>query len=215
VYALSQDYIRDNNNPDVPSAGSAALGPVGTGMIVAGGRNDTIIQNKVKNQGSWGILVVRFPDAGPPPPIAHCEGGDMNVLPGFCYYDSWGHEVTRNRFENVGFFGNPTNGDLGEISGQHDPGNCSHGNPDASRVVSSAPGNLQQTHATCGVPNAGAALTDPLTIQVICATQVFGPCPDQPGMHYPRATQVQLKPLPTERSMRNPCRGVPANPWCS
>ena len=27
-----------------------------------------------------------------------------------------------------GFFANPTNGDLAEISNQHDPGNCWHGN---------------------------------------------------------------------------------------
>jgi hypothetical protein len=209
-----RNYIHDNNNPNVPSAGSAALGPVGTGMILAGGRNDTIIQNKVRNQGSWGILVVPFPDAGPPPPIAHCQGGDMNVLPGFCYYDSWGQEVTRNRFRNIGFFGNQTNGDLGEISNQHDPGNCWHGNVDSKGPVSSSPDALQATHGTCGVPNAGASLSDPLTSQVICATEVFGPCPDQPGMHYPRQTQVQLKPLPVQGTMRNPCKGVPSNAWC-
>src|SRR3989454_1956018 len=58
-----KNYIHDNNNPNVPSAGSAAFGPVGTGMVIAGGRNDTIIDNRVRNQGSWGILVVPFPDA--------------------------------------------------------------------------------------------------------------------------------------------------------
>ena len=208
------NYIHDNNNPNVPSAGSAAFGPVGTGMVLAGGRNDTIIDNRVENQGSWGILVVPYPDSGPPPPIAHCEGGDTNVLPGFCYYDSWGHEVTGNFFKNVGFFGNDTNGDLAEISALHDPGNCWHDNKGLANTVTSSPENLQETHATCGVPNAGAALTDPLTGQVICATEVFGPCPDQPGLHYPRVTQVQLKPLPKEKSMPGACHGVPANPWC-
>jgi hypothetical protein len=78
------NFIHDNNNPNVPNAGSAAFGPVGTGMVLAGGRNDTVIDNRVQNQGSWGILVVPYPDAGPPPPVAHCEGGDMTVLPGFC-----------------------------------------------------------------------------------------------------------------------------------
>ncbi len=209
-----RNFIHDNNNPNVPSAGSAALGPVGTGMVLAGGRNDTVVDNRVKNQGSWGILVVPFPDGGTPPPIAHCEGGDTNVLPGFCYYDSWGHEVADNRFVNTGFFGNATNGDLGEISAQHDPGNCWHTNKDRSHTVSSSPDDLQKTHATCGIPNSGASLADPLTAQVICATEVFGPCPDQPGMHYPRATQVQLKPLPTQKSMPGPCRDVPPNPWC-
>jgi hypothetical protein len=211
-----KNYIHDNNNPNVPSAGSAALGPVGTGMIVAGGRNDTITQNKVRNQGSWGILLVPFPDDETPPPVSHCEGGDPNSIlgPAFCYYDDWGNEVSRNRFKNVGFFGNDTNGDLGDISDLHTPGNCWRRNRDPNSV-SSAPDNLQQTHGSCGITNAGASLGDPLTAQVICATEVFGPCPDQPGMHYPRVTQVALKPLPTQKSMRNPCKGVPANPWCS
>jgi hypothetical protein len=80
--------------------------------------------------------------------------------------------------------------------------------------VSSSPADLQTTHATCGIANAGASITDPLSAQVICATEVFGPCPDRPGMHYPRVTQVQLKPLPKEKSMPGACRGVPANPWC-
>jgi hypothetical protein len=207
-----RNYIHDNNNPNVPSAGTAAFGPVGTGMVIAGGRNDTIVDNKVANQGSWGILVVPYPDTGTPPPISNCEGGTQS--PGLCYYDSWGHEIARNHFKNVGFFGNATNGDIAEISAQHDPGSCWHGNTDASRVVSSAPDMLQETHGTCGVPNGGADLASPLATQAICATEVFGPCPDQPGMHYPRATTVQLKALPHQKSMASPCRKVPKNVWC-
>src|SRR5262249_5899908 len=135
--------------------------------------------------------------------------------PGTCFYDSWGHEVTRNRFENVGFFGNVSNGDLGDLSSQHDPGNCWHRNSDASHNVSTAPANLQETHALCGVPNAGAAIIgSDLSDQVICATEAFGPCPDSPGHHYPRTTQVQLKPLPAQKTMAKPCKGVPSNPWC-
>src|SRR5262249_52010537 len=70
-----KNYIHDNNNPNVPRAGSAALGPVGTGIVISGGRNDTIIKNKISNQGSWGVLIVPFPDQGPPPDVAHCTGG--------------------------------------------------------------------------------------------------------------------------------------------
>jgi hypothetical protein len=208
-----RNYIHDNNNPNVPRSGSAALGPVGTGMVIAGGRNDTIIANRVTNQGSWGILVVPYPDTETPPPIAHCEGGDLRPGP-LCYYDSWGHEVTRNRFANVGFFGNVSNADIADLSAEHDPGNCWHGNRDASGSVSSAPAFLQSTHARCGSPNAGADLASDLGEQVICATEILGPCPDEAGHHYPRTTQVQLKPLPAQRTMRNPCKGVPANPWC-
>ena len=60
----------------------------------------------------------------------------------------------------------------------------------------------------------GAGLLDPLSLQVICATQAFGPCPPQPGMSYPRPTNVQMLPLPPQRSMPFPCSGVPHTPWC-
>ncbi len=40
-WVFMHNYVHDNNNPNVPSAGSAAAGPVGTGMSVSGARNDT------------------------------------------------------------------------------------------------------------------------------------------------------------------------------
>ena len=64
------NYIHDNNNPNVPRAGSASLGPPGTGIVVSGGRFDTVTHNRVTNNGSWGILLVPFPDLDTPPPIA-------------------------------------------------------------------------------------------------------------------------------------------------
>src|SRR5207247_9301930 len=63
---------------DLPRSGTAALGPVGTGIVLAGGRHDTVIGNRIRNQGAWGVLVVPYPDTGPPPPIAHCEGGRID-----------------------------------------------------------------------------------------------------------------------------------------
>jgi hypothetical protein len=80
--------------------------------------------------------------------------------------------------------------------------------------VSSAPADLQTTHATCGVANQGADLSSPLAAQVICDTEVFGPCADAPGMHYPRQTVVQMLPLPHERTMDDVCDDVPSGSWC-
>jgi hypothetical protein len=215
------NFIHDNNNANVPMAGSASLGPPGTGMVVSGGRFDTVTQNRVTNNGAWGILLAPFPDTteNPLDTPSHCEGGQLNfvVVPNVlvvpCYYDDWGNEVSDNSLSGNGFFGNPTNGDLADISGLHDPGNCWHGNshPDASPVTS-APANLQGTHATCGVPNQGAGLLDPLSLQVICATQAFGPMPGCGS--YPRPTDVQMLPLPQQPSMPSPCAGVPNTPWC-
>ncbi|MBV8220512.1 MAG: hypothetical protein JO325_18765, partial [Solirubrobacterales bacterium] len=45
-WVFYKNYVHDNNNPDVPSAGAAAAGPVGTGMSISGGRNDTIMDNR-------------------------------------------------------------------------------------------------------------------------------------------------------------------------
>ncbi len=211
------NYVHDNNNPNVPSAGSAALAPVGTGIVVSGGRHDTVTHNRVVNNGAWGVLLVPFPDSGTPPPIANCEGGTTaGPLPG-CYFDDWGNEVSGNVMGANGFFGNPSNGDLAEISGLHDPGNCWHGNRhrDGSPVTSDPP-DIQVTHGTCGVPNQGADLFSVLGIQVACNTQLLGPCESGPGQAYPRTTQVVMPPLPRGlRSMPDPCRGVPANAFCT
>jgi hypothetical protein len=46
-------------------------------------------------------------------------------------------------------------------------------------------------------------------------TEVGGPCADQPGHHYPRTTAVQMMPLARQRTMPDPCAGVPANQWCT
>jgi Periplasmic copper-binding protein (NosD) len=216
-WVFRHNSVHDNNNPDVPGHGSAELGPPGNGLVIAGGRNDTVIDNRFENNGSWAVLVVPFPDTGTPPPIAHCEGGDPNGIPSLglkgCYFGSWGNEIARNTFTNNGSFANPTNGDIGEISDRHTPGNCWHDNTDAGGVTT-APAKLQQTNAACGVAHAGAGIASVLTVQVICATEVFGSCPPKPGMSYPRRTKLTLPALAPQPTMPNPCAGVPANPWC-
>ena len=54
-----------------------------------------------------------------------------------------------------------------------------------------------------------------LTAEVLCATQLVAPCPDGiPQFAYPRPTRVRLHLPPAQRTMPDPCRGVPANPWC-
>lgn len=213
------NWIHDNNNPNVPGSGTADLGPVGTGMIVSGGRHDTIVGNRVERNGSWGVLLAPFPDTGTPPPIAHCEGGVQNpggflgLLGVTCFFDDFGNDVRSNFFRDNGTFGNQTNGDLGDISGQNDPGNCWHGNVDPDGITS-APADLQSTNGQCGVPNHGADILSSLAVEVICASQVFGPCQAVNGPGYPQRTQVSLLPLPPQRSMPDPCEGVPTNPWC-
>jgi hypothetical protein len=217
-WVFEDNYVHDNNNPNVPGHGTAELGWPGGGLIIAGGRNDTVINNRLENNGSWAVSLVPFPDLATPPAVAHCVGGDTNGVPALglkgCYYADWGNEVAHNTFTGNGSFANPTNGDLADVSDTHTPGNCWHDNTDPSGVTS-APANLQQTNATCGVAGAGASLTSTLTTQLICASELLAPCPAKPGMSYPRLTTLVLPALTTQPSMPNPCAGVPANPWCT
>lgn len=214
-WRFTDNYVHDNNNPNVPSSGSAALGPPGAGLVISGGRNDTVIGNRFVRNGSWAVLVVPFVDTDTPPLVAHCQGGVEDFLnPGWCYYAAWGDEVAHNTFRDNGGFGNPTNGDLADLSELHDPGNCWHGNRDPAGVTT-APADLQLTNSRCGIPHQGAAiLGSDLSNQVICATEIFGPCPPAPGMSYPRATNIVLPALRPQPTMPNPCSGVPDNPWC-
>ena len=145
----------------------------------------------------------------------------------FCYYDDWGNEIENNTLSHNGFFGNPSNGDLAEISNLAYPGNCWHGNVDTSGTVinakhfqlgragvTSAPPFLQLfPHNICGIPDAGAGLISILSLEVACNSQFLGPCPNSTSYaNYPRPTGVQMMALPPQPSMPNPCLGVPRNP---
>jgi hypothetical protein len=229
------NYVHDNNDPNVPEAGSAAAGPVGTGMVIAGGRFDTLVHNKVTNNKAWGILTTPYPDTEVPPSDIgqHCQGGapnfDLSPL-GFtgtvpCYFSDWGSEVAHNTFANNGGYGNPTNGDIADLShvppeNPSAPGNCWHDNTDSSGTVSMWPQTLSATNGTCG--QAGV-FPDPaevgvLTVEVACDSQLLFSCAPPPGVpaQYPQTTKVTLKPLPTKQlaTMPDPCKGVPVNPWC-
>src|SRR5207237_1164372 len=90
------------------------------------------------------------------------------------------NEVASNSLRNNGFFGNPTNSDLAAATMLHDPGNCFHDNTDPNGVTSDPP-DIQNpaVMGTCGVPNAGD--TTVLAAELVCASSVFGTCPDVPG----------------------------------
>ncbi len=214
---FKNNYVHDNNNPNVPSK-PEGLRIVGVGIIVTGGRHNRVTGNRVEHNGAWGIVMAPFPDVRKPPKVAHCTGGaetknsDGTVS---CYFDDWDNDVIGNKLANNGFFGNPTNGDLADISGQNTPGNCWHDNvhTDGS-AVTSEPSDLQATHTDCMAANHGDDLTSELAQQAICASELTGPCADDATHHYPRTTNIKVHKLPKLAGMKNPCAGVPANPWC-
>ena len=209
---IENNFVHDNNDPNVPGSGIAGSAPVGTGIEVAGGRNDTVLSNRVEHNGAWGIVVHDFPDTETPPPISNCQGGTQ--VPGaVCYFPAFGNEVATNALRDNGFFGNPTNSDLAAATMAHDPGNCFHGNTDPNGVTSDPP-DIQNpaVMGTCGVPNQGD--TTVLVAELVCASSVFGTCPGVPGATYPRTTAVTMPAAPPQATMPDPCAGVPPNAWC-
>ncbi len=197
----------------MPGAGAAASSPVGTGISISGGRFDTVMGNRIVHNGAWGLLLVPFPDTDTPPPIAHCEGGTQTGSLGFgCLYDDWGNQVFENEFSENGFFGNPTNGDIGQITFfGGNPVNCLRRNKLPGGV---SPESLLTN--TCGTTGSGE-INQPLLEQVECNTQILSTKPCPAGSEYPRKTAVKMHALPRAKklpTMPNPCAGVPKNPWC-
>ncbi len=43
---------------------------------------------------------------------------------------------------------------------------------------------------------------------------MFAHVPEQARTSYPRRTKIVLPPLTTQKTMPNPCKGVPDNAWC-
>jgi len=211
-WVVMNNVFRDNNNPNVPKAGNAAAGPVGTGMTLSGGRNDTVMNNTFENNGAWGFLMVPFPDSSTPEYNQSCTGtgGVENAAFG-CIYDPMNSKLAHNTFKNNGFFKNPSNGDYGQlVLNTNKPSNCFVGNVAPN---GSAPPNLETLYPVCGVNRAAANTGGPLLAQVLCDTN-FGVCPA--GASYPALTKVVMHPLPTNlTSMPNPCAGVPDNAFCT
>jgi len=211
-WVFMHNNVHDNNNPNVPQAGTASKGPVGTGMTLSGGRNDTVMNNTFANNGAWGFLMIPYPDSSTPQFNQSCTGtgGVENGAFG-CIYDPMNNALVGNHFTNNGTFKNPSNGDFGQITlNTGKPANCYRGN---AAPNGSTPADLQQSQPTCGIPTTGAKTGGVLLGQVLCDTG-SGPC--GADMNYPKSTGVVIHPLPSGLpGMVNPCSGVPDSAWCS
>jgi hypothetical protein len=219
----ANNNLHDNNNPNVPGSGAGLAGgaPVGTAMVLAGTTNITLSGNTVKHNGAWGELIADLPDQESPAENNPnpCQGGTYAPVPGgeTCDYPAWGNVSENNRFSDNGFFGNPTNGDIGLSTMEHDPGNCFNGDttPDGTDPagIETNPA-YQPSGGMCTQANSGDQ--GPLAAEALCATQLVFPCPGLPGANYPRAAaKFTLPPAPSNlASMPDACADVPRNPWC-
>jgi len=214
---IEHNLIAGNNNANVPTSGLTPA--VGTGVEVSGGSFDTVRDNIITGNGSWGVVTHDYPDFETPPPGSHCQGG-VQVAPTLCVFPANGNLVYGNSFAGDGSFGNPTNGDLATVgllqgvSGV--PRNCFFHNHDATGALTSEPANIESPSVDgppCASP--GTSLDAALVTQLVCATgaTTLGPCPS--GFTYPKQTHISIAPLPTLPSMPNPCDGVPDNGFCA
>jgi hypothetical protein len=229
-WIVTGNNIHDNNNRDVPGNG---LGLVGAGVVVAGGSHDTITDNVFTNNGAWAVALVPFTSGVQNGPTDCTDGGGtwdnafINTIAGgpACFFNPEGSIVSSNTFMDNGGFGQPTNGDLADLSdfspigipaaapGQ---GNCWHDNVDPAGVTSS-PANLQLTNGDCATAGPGASVASPLLGQVLCNLHQLLPSdPLCNGATYPQQDPTfPLLPLPAQPSMPDPCSALPRTiPWC-
>ncbi len=212
---IEHNVIADNNNANVPTSG--LMPAVGAGVEISGGAFDTVRDNLIFNQGSWGVVTHDYPDLEKPPPGSHCQGG-VQVTPTLCLFPAHGNRVYGNLFVRDGSFGNVTNGDLatvGLLPNSATPRNCFYDNRAAPAPLTSEPANIQSATVDgqpCGTK--GTSIDPALVGQLICATgaTALGSCPK--GSHYPKQTQITLAPLPVLPTMPDPCAGAPENSFC-
>jgi hypothetical protein len=230
-WVVTGNYFHDNNNRDVPGNG---LGLVGVGMLVLGGRHDTITGNLFARNGAWAAVADIWFSGVQNGPADCTSGGGIwdnpyaDTLGGgpTCFFSDFGNVFAGNVFAGNGFFGQPTNGDLADLSdfsavgipapapGQ---GNCWHGNIDPSGVTS-WPAGLQQTNGNCATGGPGGSVTGPLVGQLFCNYLQLPPSdPLCGGAVYPQQDpSFSLLPLPPQPAMPDPCSALPRMiPWCA
>ena len=212
--ALPQ-HVRSQQQPEAPSAGSAAAGPVGHRHVAVGRPERHRDGQPVRGQRRVG------PDHDSVSRTAASRARAASSMgsgrAAACSTKAATH-VIDNTFSHNGFFGNPSNGDLGPDELRAGPDQLlqrqrgarrrrRHHHPGESRAdvpdVQRADGRRQR--------NGGRVVPD----EVLCDAQVSlaagakPPC--QPTDHYPRRTKVVMHPLPKHlATMPNPCAGVPA-----
>ena len=224
------NHVHDNNNPNVPRYGIAGAAPPGTGILMPGVRNYTVMDNTISGNKAWGVLVTDYPDTEQAPSVATtpCAGGtDLSTpLTPLCDYQAFGNEITGNTFSGNGGYGNPSNGDITFVStppaGGGSP-NCFLGNTDTSGTVSFDPAANAAVDSSCSTPPNTNLNGDVSALEEICSAPgaitlpALGSinCNTVPGATYPIQTSVTLLPIPhNQATMPDPCAGVPNNPWC-
>jgi hypothetical protein len=187
------NYIHDNNDNDVPGSinGFTSVAPLGIGVDNAGGWDNIIRGNLIKNHKHAGVLMHWFFT----PPVHN--------------------QVLYNTFVRAGYAEGVGDADIAfDGTGQM---NCVEGN---RRLTASgyAPATVDPPNPVgltdCGAGNPGRSNLgrgvytpgDPV-VSVMTALNAV-------GITEPRDYQGPGPRPAAQRTMPNPCAGAPANPWC-
>ena len=208
-YVIRNNYIHDNNNPNTPGTGLTAVSAIGSGVELAATQHVSVVNNRIENNGSWGVITHDLPDPESGP--AMCRGGNdipavPNVSPEVCYFFSRGNHVANNRFLGNGSYGNVTNGDIAnqssgagatsdpENSAQFDPNCFATNTNNGSSTVTEWPADLPPGTGLQEAPCPPGRFDSTVLLgQLVCATgadslfsngAVTTPCPE--GAVYPQ-----------------------------
>ncbi|HXA41702.1 MAG TPA: hypothetical protein VNV65_02195 [Candidatus Solibacter sp.] len=181
-YVIRGNYIHDNNNNNTPGQGLTAVSGVGTGVELAATQHISVVNNRIENNGSWGVVTHDFPDPETGP--AGCQGGVFDPTHNVCLWYSRGNYVANNKFLNNGGNGNASNGDIAnQASGALDASACPQNNTACTPAPNADPncfasnsnsgsGGLSEWPAMLQEAPCPPGLSDPtvLTAQLVCAT---------------------------------------------
>jgi hypothetical protein len=185
------NYIHDNNDHDVPGSGITAIAPVGMGIDIAGGWDNVIRGNLIKNQKHSGVLMHWLFT----PPVSNQVV--YNTFVNTAYADGVGDADVS--IDGTGLM-NCVEGNVNKTGGRSTEATVDPPNPVG--LTSCGAGNPGRSQLGRGIYPPG----DPL-VSVMTALNAA-------GITEPKDYKGPGPRPEAQRTMANPCAGVPANPWC-
>ncbi|HUA50342.1 MAG TPA: right-handed parallel beta-helix repeat-containing protein [Solirubrobacteraceae bacterium] len=180
------NVIEDNGNISTPANSDILNAPWGVGVILGGDYADLIENNTIRDNPTFGVLVLERPDPFPPTSKT-------------VYFQSQGNEVSGNQI--VDNATQPGTFDIGLEGGafgtQNSVDNCFSDNV----FGTSSPPSIEGTWGcqNASTPNGGLALFNEILTLI--------------GQSGARHQRPQPAPAP-QPTMPRPCRGVPRNALC-
>jgi hypothetical protein len=184
------NYVHDNNDKDVPGSGITALSPVGIGIDIAGGSDDIIRANLLRNEKHNGVSL------------------------SWLFTPATNNQVVYNTFDRAAYAAGVGDADIAyETTALQ---NCVLGNVDITtgrrQPATTDPqdiGDLDNCGSANPLRQQGRGIYEPgdPVYAVVYALNAL-------GITEPKDYKGPGPRPDAKLTMPNPCKGVPANPWC-